>query len=222
MFEGAKGLRHGWVPLGTGSRPQQHGNNWVIVSVPLGTRLRWGIPQTRLFPLVPLTFPAQANPLRCSVSTATVPQPARRDGSSWPRSPLGTIQGQRRCGDVVPASPFRAKVGADKSTRSASSRRSRDLANGVHLLGSSWNNKLYHPKKQNHKRGSACSPAHKSPLSGGSPNLQEKTPFNQRKEPLRSHALPSEPRINPIPWQASPGSPRARGIPTSLSYRSIL
>lgn len=54
----------------------------------------------------------------------------------------------------------RPEVSADEAQCSG------DWANGVHLPGNSWNNKLYHPKQQNHKRGSACSPPHQSPSSG--------------------------------------------------------
>lgn len=89
------------------------------------------------------------------------------------------------------------KVDADKGTASASSSSScsGDSANGVHLLGSSWNNKLYHPKKQNHKRGSACSSAHKSPLSGGPlrPSISQRklnlTKINSTPSPVLSRSM---------------------------------
>lgn len=155
-----------------------------------------GIQQTRRFLPVPRAFPAQANPVGCPVGTAPAPQPPRRDGSPRPPSPPGSVRGQRRCGNAAPAAPARPKVGADKGAASASSSRSGDLANGVHLLGSSWNNKLYHPKKQNHKRGSACSPGSQKPLvwrPPAPPNLPEKTQFNQNKQCAQPRALTLSP-----------------------------
>lgn len=109
---------------------------------------------------------------------------------------------------MAPSGP---KVDADKGTASSSSSCSGDSANGVHLLGSSWNNKLYHPKKQNHKRGSACSSAHKSPLSGGPlrpPISQRKlnlTKINSTPSPVlsRSTANCGVTRINPTLWLAN-------------------
>lgn len=88
-------------------------------------------------------------------------------------------------------------MGTDKGTASTSSSSFWDLANGVHLLGSSWNNKLYHPKKQNHKRGSACSPAHKSPLSGG-PRCP---PISQRKLNLTKINSTPSPALSRSPQQ---------------------
>lgn len=233
---GQKGCPTYGVPPGAGSSPQQHGNNWVIVSVPPGTRVRWGIQQTHCFLPVPLAFPAQANPIRCPISTATAPQPARTDSGSRPPSappsPPGTIQGQRCCGNAAPAAPTGPKVGADKGAASASSSRFRDSANGVHLLGSSWNNKFYHPKKRNHKRGSACSPAHKSPLSGGPP----RPPISRRKLNLTKINSAPSPVLSGSPqqtaerrgstryrgWQTrSPSSPRARGIPAGPGSSAV-
>lgn len=136
---GQRGCSMDGLPPGTGSSTRQHSHNWAIVSVPPATRVCRGIQQTRCFLPVPLAFPAQANPVRCPVSTAVAPQPARRDGGSRPAgppSPLGTVQGQRRCGNTAPVAPIGPKVGADKGTASTSSSRFGDSANGVHLLGS--------------------------------------------------------------------------------------
>lgn len=85
-----------------------------------------------------------------------------------PQSPPGHCVGKMCRHAAASTAPIQPKVGKDKGDASASSSRFEVSANGVHLPDSSWNNKLYHPNEQNHKRGSACSSAHKSPLSGGS------------------------------------------------------
>lgn len=112
--------------------------------------------------------------------------------------------------------PSGPKVDADKGIASASSSSScsGDSANGVHLLGSSWNNKLYHPKKQNHKRGSACSSAHKSPLSGGPlrpPISQRKlnlTKINSTPSPVLSRCTANCGSTRPCHWK----TPSARHL----------
>lgn len=221
-------------PLAPAPAPSIAATIGLLSACRRGHKLCRGIQQTRRFPPVPLAFPAQANPVRCPVSTAVASQPARRDGGSrppGPKSPPGTVRGQRQCGNAASAAPIGPKVGADKGTTSASSSHFGDLANGVHLLGSSWNNKLYHPKKQNHKRGSACSPAHKSPLSGGPPrppisrrklNL---TKINSAPSPALSRSLSSKPRSDAAQPDTAAGklhlpAPRTPGAsPTALAVR---